>query len=144
MRRTILVVDDEPPIAALLATVLQDEGYNARCAHDGEAALALIDRDPPDLVVSDVMMPKLDGASLAERLRARGDPTPVVLMSAASPRVVVSGVRFVPKPFDLDRIVAAVRDALAERPAMWVDGNEGGSPWSPPAPAGRSPSAARC
>ena len=144
MEPTVLVVDDEPLIATLLATLLQEEGYRVRCAHDGQAALRQVERDPPDLVLSDVAMPKLDGIAFTERLRDAGRATPVVLMSAVYPRVFVPGVRFVPKPFDLDRIVAAVRDALAEPPAKRVGGDEGGHPWSPPVPAGRSPSAARC
>ena len=109
MMNTILVVDDDIHIAALVAALLEDEGYGVRCAFDGWEALAEIDREPPDLVVSDVMMPRLDGVSLIEQIRNRGLGTPVVLMSAIYADVDLPGVRFVPKPFDIDYILAVVR-----------------------------------
>ena len=110
MTPTILVVDDEPHIADLLAEALGDEGYRVRRAYDGLAALAAADEADPDVVVTDVMMPGLDGVDLARRLRERG--VPVVLMSAARTTVDLPGVRFVPKPFDLDEMLAAVSRAL--------------------------------
>lgn len=108
MPPTILVVDDEPDIARTLAELFADEGYRVRRAHDGRQALDLIDRDPPDLVVSDVRMPLVDGVTLARRLRDRGDRTPVVLMSAGYAAVDLPGIRFVPKPFDLDHLLEVV------------------------------------
>ncbi len=114
MKRTVLIVDDDPPIAALLADLLQNEGYAVRCAHDGQAALDIIEREPPGLIVTDIMMPKIDGLTLTNRLRRRGDGTPVVLMSAVYADVDIPGVRFVPKPFDLDYIVAVVERVFAE------------------------------
>ena len=110
----VLVADDDPAIAGLLADLLAGEGYRIRTAADGQQALEQIARDPVDLVVADVAMPRLDGATLAARLRERGDPTPVVLMSAAYADVDVPGVRFVPKSFDLDHMVNVVNRALAE------------------------------
>jgi two-component system, OmpR family, response regulator MprA len=107
------VVEHVPLIAAQLATPLQEEGYAVRCARDGQTALRQVERDPPDLVLADVMMPRLDGVTLAERLRERGDRTPVVLMSAVVTRLEVPGVGFVPKPFDLDRVVTVVNRAVA-------------------------------
>ena len=112
MPRSILIVDDEPIIAATLAALFADEGYRVRQAFDGQAALDLVDRDPPDLIVTDVMMPLVDGVTLTRRLRERGDPTPVVLMSAVYAAVDIPGVRFLPKPFDLDAVVAAVGRVL--------------------------------
>src|SRR5215204_7581991 len=78
MSRTILVVDDDRPIAEVLADLLCDEGYDVRTAYDGQAALREIERQPVDLILSDVSMPKLDGPSLVRRLRERGDSTPVI------------------------------------------------------------------
>ena len=112
MEPTVLVVDDEPLIATLLATLLQEEGYRVRCAHDGVEALAEVARRAPDLVVSDVAMPRLGGVELAARLRARG--IPVVLVSAAYAAIEAPGVPFVPKPFDLDHLLGVVRDAFAD------------------------------
>ena len=112
MPQSILVVDDEPIIAATLAALLADEGYRVRQAFDGQQALDLIARDPPDLVVTDVMMPHVDGVTLTRALRERGDGTPVVLMSAVYADVDIPGVRFLPKPFDLDEIVRVVGRVL--------------------------------
>ena len=113
-RRRVLVADDDPVILGFLAALLADEGYAVRCAFDGREALAKLARERVDLVVSDVMMPRLDGVALTQTLRERGDRTPVVLMSAAYADVDLPGVRFVPKPFDLDQMVAVVERALAE------------------------------
>jgi CheY-like chemotaxis protein len=110
---TVLVVDDEPAIREIVATLLEDEGYKVRRAKDGLEALATVDAGQVDLVLSDVTMPRLDGASLAKKLRRRGRPVPVVLMSAYYDAVDVPGVTFVPKPFEIDRLLAAVTSALA-------------------------------
>ncbi|CAA9581878.1 MAG: hypothetical protein AVDCRST_MAG19-4107 [uncultured Thermomicrobiales bacterium] len=112
--RTILVVDDEPAIRDLIEDVLRDEGHAVRGASDGLAALAEVERDPPDLIVCDLMMPRLDGRSLVARLREAGAGVPVLIVSAA-PRaaagLAVSGV--LAKPFDLGDLVTAVERALA-------------------------------
>ena len=109
---TVLVVDDEPPIREVIATLLEDEGYLVRHAKDGLEALDAINGDRIDLIVSDVVMPRLDGASLVRRLRRRGHLTPVVLMSAVYADVDLPGVRFVPKPFEIDRLLGTVASAL--------------------------------
>jgi two-component system, OmpR family, response regulator MprA len=109
---TVLVVDDEPAIREVIATLLEDEGYLVRHAKDGLEALDAINGDRIDLIVSDVVMPRLDGASLVRRLRRRGHLTPVVLMSAVYADVDLPGVRFVPKPFEIDRLLGTVASAL--------------------------------
>ena len=110
MVRSVLVVDDDRSLCALVAEVLIDEGYEVRCAANGLEALAAVERDPPDLVVSDLAMPGLGGAELAARLRARG--IPVVLVSAADRGVNVPGVPLVPKPFDLNHLLRVVARSL--------------------------------
>ena len=110
---TVLVVVDEPAIREIVAALLEDEGYKVRRAKDGLEALATVDAGQVDLVLSDVTMPRLDGATLAKKLRRRGRPVPVVLMSAYYDAVDVPGVTFVPKPFEIDRLLAAVTSALA-------------------------------
>ncbi len=112
MARTVLIVDDERHIEEVLAQLLEDEGYAVRRSYDGEAALQHGEEEPPDLVLSDVAMPRLGGIELAERLAARR--LPVVLMSAAILGPRLSGVAFVPKPFDLDQILDEAED-LPER-----------------------------
>ena len=114
MSGTVLVVDDDAGIADLLADLLAEEGYAVKTAADGAEALAEVERAPVDLVLTDVMMPGVDGVTLSRRLRQRGNPTPVVLMSAVYDDVDLPGVRFVPKPFDLDHMVEIVDSVLAE------------------------------
>lgn len=113
MTAHILVVEDEPIIAAAVAMAMTDEGYTVRTTRTGREALAALDETPADLIISDVMMPELDGLGLVSAIRRRGDRTPVLLMSAG---VVIAalpqGTRFLRKPFDLDTMLAAVHQAL--------------------------------
>jgi CheY-like chemotaxis protein len=116
---TILVVDDEPAILELLVLILREEGYTLVSAGDGTAAIAVLERGVPDLVVADVMMPRLGGLALVRRMRA--DPAlahiPILLTSAA-PRPALDGlmgIDFLAKPFALDTLLATVRRALAPR-----------------------------
>ncbi len=110
----VLVVDDEPYIVDLLDELLDDEGYHVQRANDGIAALEEIERHPPDLILADVMMPRLDGLKLASRLRDRGDRTPIILMSAAvTPRD--ASYAFIAKPFDIDEMLGLVADMLDDR-----------------------------
>src|SRR5215218_6611653 len=91
---TVLIVEDEPVIRELMAILLEEEGYLVVLAEDGLEALETVEQHPVDLVLSDVKMPRLDGASLARRLCERADPLPVVLMSAVYAEVDLPGVRF--------------------------------------------------
>ena len=110
---TVLVVDDEPAIREVVATLLEEEGYAVCRAADGREALLVVEEHAVDLVVSDIRMPKLDGAMLVRELRRQGHGVPVVLMSAVYADVDLPGVRFVPKPFELDHLLVAVEKALA-------------------------------
>jgi two-component system OmpR family response regulator len=112
MMANILVVDDEPMLRSLLTDVFSEVGYHVRAAGDGLEALSAADQDAPDLVVADVSMPNLDGASLAGRLRARG--VPVVLLSAVYDAVDLPGIPFLPKPFDLEELLDIVAETLGE------------------------------
>lgn len=113
MGPSILVVDDEPAIRSLMVDVFVDVGYRVRAASDGLEALSAADQEAPDVVVADVAMPNLDGASLARRMRARG--VPVVLLSAVYDAVDLPGIPFVPKPFNLDELLDTVENALTAR-----------------------------
>jgi len=110
MRREILVVEDDPALAAVMVVLFDDEGYNVRRACDGTSALQEIERAPPDLVVSDISMPGIDGVRLTEEIRKRGMEIPVVLVSAVMKRVPVPGVTFIPKPFDVEYLLQTVSD----------------------------------
>jgi DNA-binding response OmpR family regulator len=70
MARTVLLVDDEPNIILSLEFLIEQAGYEARIARDGEAALKAIEERKPDLVLLDVMLPKRDGFDVCERIRA--------------------------------------------------------------------------
>jgi CheY-like chemotaxis protein len=111
MSHLVLIVDDDRPIVEALAGVLIDEGYMVRRAYDGLSALQEAEIQPPDLVLSDIAMPGMNGVALAERLRERN--IPVVLLSAAVSDPGLPGIPFVPKPFDLDLIVDIVGRQLS-------------------------------
>lgn len=109
----VLVVDDEPAIRETLSDLLEDEGFAVTCARDGLEALQLLESCAFDLILSDVKMPRLDGASMARQLRRRGLPIPIVFMSAVFADVELAGMSFIPKPFDFDELLRRVREALA-------------------------------
>jgi CheY-like chemotaxis protein len=111
---SVLVVEDEPVIRELMAILLEDEGYAVSQAVDGLAALEMLEQHRIDLVLSDVKMPRLDGASLVHQLRARGDAIPVVLMSAAYAEVDLPGVRFLRKPVNCEQLLTIIAAALRE------------------------------
>ena len=115
---TILVVEDEEPIAELLRAALEDEGHRVVTAADGREALARLAEVRPALVLSDVMMPHLDGRELARALAADPDlrTIPLVLLSALGV-VSVAGVphaAFVGKPFELDHLLATIARLLPD------------------------------
>ncbi|MCB1246962.1 MAG: response regulator, partial [Acidimicrobiia bacterium] len=80
---SVLVVDDEPMVREVVRTYLEREGFECREAADGRTALEVLDRDPPDLVVLDVMLPELDGYSVLSKVREQSD-VPVILLTARS------------------------------------------------------------
>jgi two-component system response regulator MprA len=118
----VLVVDDDPPLRRMLERTLAAEGYEVSVAADGGAALAEAERAAPDVIVLDVAMPGLDGLAVARRLRDKGDPTPILMLTArdAVPDRV-SGLEagaddYLVKPFAVEELVARLR-ALARRGA---------------------------
>jgi len=115
-QQSVLVVDDEREIVALLSVLLEEEGYRVVPAFDGAEAWNLASAQHPDLVISDVMMPRMSGLELVSRLRGADNAladTPVILMSAVSQATSTEGVAFLPKPFDLDRVLSLVSTELA-------------------------------
>jgi CheY-like chemotaxis protein len=111
----ILVVDDEPIIAATVAMLLADEGYEVHTAEHGRAALELLNGTRVDLVLSDVRMPVMDGYALLAALRKQGNRAPVVLMTAIDG--VAPPPRILKKPFDLDELLRLVAEAVGSPPA---------------------------
>jgi DNA-binding response OmpR family regulator len=112
----ILIVDDEAPIAELLADVLQDEGYSVRVARDGASALLEIIKRPPGLVLLDVAMPVMLGSDLLVYLRRHGfSDLPIIIMTAGlSPLLYLTqgATEVLPKPFDVNVVVEKVAQYL--------------------------------
>ncbi len=116
MPAAILIVDDEPAIRDAIAMLLGEEGFRVHTAWDGREALELLRRSHPDVIVSDVMMPVMNGYELVEELRAHNDLTPVILMSAGShPLSGKPNVVSLSKPFDLDHLLTLVAELLGRR-----------------------------
>ena len=117
-KANILVVDDEAGVRDMLADALRMQGYAAATAADGHAALREIYEGDFDLIVSDVNMPKVNGFELLERLRATGNETPVILLTARGDRADVAvGFRagaddYVTKPFGLEELLLRVEARL--------------------------------
>jgi DNA-binding response OmpR family regulator len=113
----ILVVDDEPSISEVVTIYLQRAGYQVTVARDGQAALEAIERQPPDLVVLDLMLPKVDGLEITRRLRAQGD-TPIIMLTARreeSDRITgleTGADDYVVKPFSPQELVSRVKAVL--------------------------------
>lgn len=118
----ILIVDDEEPVRSFLAQLLTEDGYNVRQAIHGRQALELIDKERPDLVLSDVMMPVLNGAELCRRLKAREDTKhiPVILMTSGGRRSSdgAGADAFIGKPFELADMEALVQRWLSPKGSM--------------------------
>jgi two-component system OmpR family response regulator len=114
----LLVVDDEPPIADLVATVARYEGWQAVTANTGEDALRQAADFHPDIVVLDVMLPDLDGFSVLDRLRSTGAMVPVVFLTArdgTGDRVAGltrGGDDYLVKPFAVEELMARLRAVL--------------------------------
>ena len=108
MAPTILVVDDDRAITEFLTELLTTEGYDVLTASDGEAALAILARTMPDLVLSDVTMPRRDGLSLLQAIRHAGLTIPVVLMTALPISRPFADVPVIRKPFDLGALLTVV------------------------------------
>jgi len=114
---TILVVDDEPSISEVVSIYLRRAGYQVVIARDGQAALEALEKQPPDLVVLDLMLPKMDGLEITRRLRAEGD-TPIIMLTARrgeTDRVLgleMGADDYVVKPFSPQELVSRVRAVL--------------------------------
>jgi DNA-binding response OmpR family regulator len=114
----ILLVDDEQPIQTLLSFPLQRDGYEVVVAADGREALARYEESPPDLVVLDVMLPRMDGLEVCKRLRAKGETVPIIMLTAKSEEIdKVLGLElgaddYITKPFSMREFRSRVKAAL--------------------------------
>src|SRR5437867_4026430 len=113
----VLVVDDEPQITRVLRTVLSSQGYQVRTAAEGEAALSNFNEWHPELVITDLYMPHMDGLELCKRIRALSNVPIIVLSVKGEERSKVEALDsgaddYVTKPFGIDELLARARAAL--------------------------------
>ncbi len=118
--KTILLVDDDPEIIDSMRTVLEGKGYRVLVARDGNAALAVAEREEPDLIILDVMLPDINGKAVCELIRS--DPTladiKIICISGMVEQDKVADLRsagaddFMQKPFAVDKLVDRACDLL--------------------------------
>jgi DNA-binding response OmpR family regulator len=134
-RKKVLVVDDEKDIVDLVAYNLSRNGYDAITANDGNAALEMVEKSPPDLIILDLMLPGLDGTEVARRLKAdpRTASIPIVMLTAKGEETdVVVGLTlgaddYVTKPFSMKVLLARVGSVLRRAEAGSLPLGEGGT-----------------
>jgi len=113
----IMVVDDDPPSVKMISFLLREEGYDVTSADNGQTALEIIEREAPDLVILDVMMPHLDGFEVCRRIRQRMD-VPIIFLSAKGETVdKVAGLQlgaddYLAKPFEPAELLARVKAVM--------------------------------
>ena len=116
----VLVVDDEPALVDAVGYALRSEGFEVATAQDGEQALAVFDNDSVELVVLDIMLPRLSGIEVCRRMREASD-VPIILLSARDAEVdrvlgLESGADdYVTKPFSMAELLSRVRAVLRRR-----------------------------
>jgi DNA-binding NarL/FixJ family response regulator len=125
----LLLVDDEPGLRAAVTAYLEDEGFAVTTANDGEEGWQKAQELLPDVVISDVMMPRCDGYGLLKKLRAdeRLGGTPVIFLTAKGMTADrIAGFQagcddYIPKPFDPDELVARVRNVVARQQRLLAE-----------------------
>jgi DNA-binding response OmpR family regulator len=121
MSKTVLIADDEPNIVISLEFLLEQAGYQVMVAHDGQEALEAIQRQPPDLVLLDVMMPRLSGFDVCQKIREnpQWQHIRVVMLTAKGREVEISkglalgANAYITKPFSTQALLAQVGAQLA-------------------------------
>jgi DNA-binding response OmpR family regulator len=114
----ILIVEDDPAIAAFVQTALEREGFAAEVAEDGEKALARAEAAPPDLILLDLMLPGLDGLQVCQAIRRRSAYIPVIMLTAKDDDVdkivglEIGADDYITKPFKTRELIARVRAIL--------------------------------
>ncbi|HEX7766411.1 MAG TPA: response regulator transcription factor [Nitrospira sp.] len=114
----ILIVEDDPDLAGFIQKGLREERYAVDCAHEGEEGLLMAGTTPYDLIILDVMLPKLDGLTVCRRLRAAGNKTPILLLTArgtVEDRVTglnIGADDYLTKPFAFAELLARLQALL--------------------------------
>ncbi len=115
--RNVLIVEDEASIAEVVSLYLKRAGYNVQIAADGKKALAMLERQIPDFVILDLMLPEVDGLSLTRWLRDRSD-VPIIMLTARREEIDrIAGLEmgaddYVVKPFSPQELVSRVRAVM--------------------------------
>ena len=136
MKRRILIVEDEQNIIDILAFNLQREGYETIEAMDGAAGLEQALEQDPDLILLDLMLPKMDGFEVCRRLREQGRGTPIIMLTAREEETdKVLGLElgaddYITKPFSMRELSARIKANIRRTDMMG-----GGTPSAAPAPA---------
>ena len=128
MKERILVVDDNPDLRELAEAILKKQDYQITLAENGREALEIFDRTSPDLIISDIAMPEMDGFAFLEAVRSReqGAAVPFLFLSAYSQKSKLSQARrlavddYIFKPFDAQELLDAVRVRLDRRRAVQI------------------------
>lgn len=116
----IMIVDDEMDIAELMEKLLQRAGYQTLVAGDGKKALELLEKEKPDLIIMDLIMPEVDGISAIEQLQNNKltRDIPVILMSGKTPELdlmkglIMGPAAYIEKPFDNQKLLNVVHEQL--------------------------------
>jgi DNA-binding response OmpR family regulator len=117
----ILVVEDDPTICQLIAAALEEEGYSVTVTFDGQNGLKQAYQSPPRLVITDVMLPQMDGLTLVNALRSHPQTQniPVIMVSAVASKLAqasqhaLTRVEYLAKPFDLEQLLARVAHCIS-------------------------------
>lgn len=127
---TILIVEDDPPIQALLTEVLENAGYKTIVTEHGESALDILDQESVDLMLLDVMLPDIDGYEVCRRLREHHmNSVPVVMLTAITQtqgvvRGLLSADDYISKPFMPEELVIRIKKILHQRQEMLAQAHE--------------------
>ena len=111
----ILVLEDEPPIALLLAEILEDDGYQVVLGANGRDGLALLDQHPISLIITDLMMPVMTGSEFCAQLVARGLHPPILVLSATAvihARGSPGAAAIIGKPFETEDLLDTVHQMM--------------------------------
>lgn len=129
-KKTVLIVEDEKNIVDIIRFNLQRTGYNTLEAYDGEAGLAMAREKKPDLILLDVMMPKMMGFDVCRALRAEGDNVPVIILTAREEEedkilgLEIGADDYITKPFSINEVIARIRANIRRHKDEVVGGSE--------------------
>ena len=118
MKKTILIIDDEPAIRQSMSAIFSDEGYTVICAEDGTQALGLLEKETPDLIFLDIWLPDSDGLKLLPGLKKEHPQMPIIMISGhgtietAVQATKMGAFDFIEKPLSLDKLVITASNAL--------------------------------